>query len=129
MAGKYLLDTNIIIAIFKQDANVLQKLATATEIFVPITAIGELYYGARHSAQVQRNMNEVQAFAAQAQILGCDLLTAELYGQIKNDLKTQGFPIPENDLWIAAIARQHGLIVVTRDQHFQKVNGLTVESW
>ncbi|QDU25418.1 tRNA(fMet)-specific endonuclease VapC [Anatilimnocola aggregata] len=129
MAGKHLLDTNIIIAIFKRDANVLQRLATATEAFVPLIAIGELYYGAQHSAQVQRNMQEVQAFATQSQVLGCDLVTAEIYGQIKNELKAQGFPIPENDVWIAAIARQHDLIVATRDQHFQKVNGLTVESW
>lgn len=129
MAGKHLLDTNIIIAIFKRDANVIQQIGLAADTFVPAVAIGELFYGAHNSAHVKRNLREVQEFAAQAQVLNCDQLTAEVYGQIKTELKASGNPIPENDIWIAAIARQHGLILVTRDQHFQKVNGLTIESW
>lgn len=129
MAGKHLLDTNIIIALFKRDASVLRHLSGTTETFVPIISIGELFFGAQHSAHVQRNLQEAQAFAAQSLILNCDLLTAETYGQIKNELKVLGSPIPENDIWIAAIARQHGLIVVSRDQHFHKVHGLSLESW
>ncbi len=129
MAGKYLLDTNIIIAIFKRDAQVLQQLGGADEIFIPVIAIGELYYGAHNSAQVPRNLREIQAFAAVAQALVCDQLTAEIYGQVKSELKAKGNPIPENDVWIASIARQHSLTLVTRDQHFQKVSGLVVETW
>lgn len=129
MAGKYLLDTNIIIAIFKSDAAVIRQLRVAEEIFIPCIAIGELHYGALNSVKVQRNLNEVQAFAAIAQVLSCDQLSGEIYGQIKSELKAQGNPIPENDIWIAAIAKQHGLILVTRDQHFQKVDGLAIEIW
>lgn len=129
MAGRYLLDTNIVIALFKQDAKVLQQLALAEEILIPTMVIGELFYGAHHSARVQRNLNEVQAFAALAPVLACDLMTAEVYGQIKNELKAKGNPIPENDIWIAATARQHGLTLVTRDLHFQKIDRLPIETW
>jgi tRNA(fMet)-specific endonuclease VapC len=129
MAGKHLLDTNIIIAIFKRDANVLQQLGGADEIFIPAIAIGELYYGAHNSTQFQRNLREIQAFAAIAQVVPCDQLTAEIYGQVKSELKAKGNPIPENDLWIAAIARQYSLTLVTRDQHFQKIAGLPIEIW
>jgi tRNA(fMet)-specific endonuclease VapC len=63
---------------------------------------------------VQRNLREVQGFAAIAQVLPCDQLTAEIYGQVKSELKAKGNPIPENDLWIAAIARQYSLTLHPR---------------
>ncbi len=47
----------------------------------------------------------------------------------KNDLRVARFPIPENDIWIAATARQHNLILVTRDTHFQHVSNLQIEAW
>jgi tRNA(fMet)-specific endonuclease VapC len=58
-----------------------------------------------------------------------DAITAQHYGRIRNDLRAIGRPVPENDLWIAAIARQHGLTLVTRDQHFQHIVGLSLEMW
>lgn len=129
MSGKFLLDTNIIIAIFKNDAKVIQRLRSAVEVFIPTVAIGELFYGAQHSPNVQKNLAEVQTFAAHSNVLPCDLLTAEMYGQVKNELKRKGNPIPENDIWIAAIAQQHGLTLVSRDQHFLQVSELLIEAW
>lgn len=55
--------------------------------------------------------------------------TSVFYAEIRTDLKRQGRPIPENDLWIAALARQHGLAVLSRDAHFDAVAGLTRLSW
>ena len=46
MNGSYLLDTNIVIALFAQDANVLKKLSVTSQIFIPSIVLGELYYGA-----------------------------------------------------------------------------------
>ena len=57
MNGKHLLDTNIIIALFKNDENVRNQMAASPAVFVPAIAVGELYYGARHSAHVEKNMN------------------------------------------------------------------------
>jgi len=59
----------------------------------------------------------------------CDIETATHYARIKNDLRLKGKPIPENDIWIAALALQHGLILATRDAHFGEVDGLTVVRW
>ncbi len=129
MSGRHLLDTNIIVAIFRNDGEVKEQLASSVEVFVPSIAIGELYYGAQHSAHVERNMRQVQEFAENTAILPCDAATAEHYGIIKNALKAKGRPLPENDVWIAAVARQHSLTVVTRDQHFNEIDGLTLEVW
>jgi len=48
---------------------------------------------------------------------------------VKNALLAKGRPIPENDVWIAALARQHDLVLVTRDEHFAEVDGLTLARW
>ncbi len=129
MNGRHLLDTNIIVALFKKDEEVQSHLATSTEVFVPSIAIGELYYGAQQSAHVAKNMDRVRVFASNAAVLACDAGTAEQYGKIKSELKSKGRPLPENDLWIAAIAKQYSLSVVTRDRHFKEIDGLLLEEW
>lgn len=55
--------------------------------------------------------------------------TADEYARIKHELAKAGTPIPENDIWIAASAREHGLPLVTCDGHFQVVGGLTIQDW
>lgn len=129
MNGKHLLDTNIIVGLFKNDKKVQSQLAASTEVFVPSIAVGELYYGALKSAHVEKNMKQIREFATRAAVLACDAGTAEHYGAIKNELKTKGHPLPENDVWTAAIAKQHSLTVVTRDQHFKEIDGLLLEEW
>ncbi len=74
-------------------------------------------------------MDRVREFAEKTTVLACEIATAEHYGQIKNELKTKGFPLPENDVWIAAIAKQHSLTVVTRDQHFKEIDALLLQEW
>ena len=51
------------------------------------------------------------------------------YGKIKTDLQEKGSPIPENDIWIAAIAKEHNFILVTRDIHFNAVQDLQIDKW
>ena len=129
MNGKFLLDTNILIAIFAADPSVQENLAQPAEIFVPIVAIGELYYGARKSTRIEANIRTIDEFAATCALLECDLDTARYYGLIKNELRAKGRPIPENDIWIAAVAKQHELTLVSRDAHFNEVGGLSFEGW
>lgn len=77
-----------------------------------------------------RNIARIDEFAAAAAILGCDALTAQQYGRIKNDLRAKVRVIPENDIWIGAVGMQHDLTVVTRDHdHFSEISGLRVEVW
>jgi tRNA(fMet)-specific endonuclease VapC len=118
MSGKYLLDTNIIIALFSDEAIVKDNLAQANEVFIPSIVIGELYYGARKSRRVNANIARVDELVAASAILVCDAETARQYGEAKNKLKLRGRPLPENDVWIAALGLQHDLILVTRDAHF-----------
>ena len=129
MNGRYLLDTNIIIALFADETAIKIRLAEIEEIFVPSIVLGELYYGARKSSRARQNIIRIDRFAERNVILGCDPDTARHYGRIKNDLRRKGRPIPENDIWIAAIALQYDLIVATRDNHFGEVDDLQIEMW
>ncbi len=129
MTGRFLLDTNIVIALFAQDTSVEQHIASAEAVFVPSTVIGELYYGAHKSSQVKANLARIYEFATNSIVLACDTETARHYGQLKNLLRTKGRPIPENDIWIAAVAQQYQLILLSRDGHFREIDTLSVETW
>jgi tRNA(fMet)-specific endonuclease VapC len=129
MNGRVLLDTNIVIALFAKEASVQQHLATIIEVFVPSIVLGELYYGARKSARITANVAQVDRFAASSAVLVCDTVTSQQYGEIKNLLRSKGRPIPENDIWIAAIAKQYSLTLVSRDNHFSEIDGLNIEVW
>ena len=129
MNGSVLLDTNIVIALFAGEAAVLARLATAPEVFVPAIVIGELYYGALRSKKSEDNLARIEEFAASAALIGCDAETARHYGAIKDHLRSRGRPIPENDIWIAAGARQHNLAVISRDLHFKEIPELAAEEW
>ncbi|HYL06560.1 MAG TPA: type II toxin-antitoxin system VapC family toxin, partial [Thermoanaerobaculia bacterium] len=118
MNGKRLLDTNIIVAFLTADQQVQERLDAVPELLIPMVVMGELYYGAAHSRRPQQNVAMIEAFARSCVLLGIDVQTAQLYGSLKAEQRTKGRPIPENDLWIAACARRHSLVLVTRDHHF-----------
>jgi tRNA(fMet)-specific endonuclease VapC len=129
MSGRYLLDSNIVIALFAGDNNVLAAANEAEEVFIPSIVIGELYYGAQKSGKRQANIARIDKLVAANVILVCDEETARWYSEIKHQLRVKGQPIPENDIWIAALAQQHGLNLVTRDKHFNEVESLDIEVW
>jgi tRNA(fMet)-specific endonuclease VapC len=128
MPGKVLLDTNVVIAFFSGEKAVTQHVVQS-ELFVSSTVLGELYFGARKSAQAASNEMRIEEFASSASVLNCDAETARHYGQIKDRLRLKGRPIPENDIWIAACAVQYALPLATRDDHFKEVDGLRIETW
>ena len=129
VSGKYLLDTNIVVALFAGDGSVQEKLAGASRVFVPSIVLGELHYGARKSGQTEKNLARLEEFAASSAVAACDAGTAREYGIIKDQLRKRGRPIPENDIWIAAIVRQHDFVLVTRDNHFSEIEDLKMEKW
>ena len=98
MSGRYLLDTNIIIALLADEASVRTNLAQADEVFIPSIAIGELYYGARKSGRTQDNLARVDELVANSAVVRCDAETARRYGEVKNGLRLKGRPLPENDI-------------------------------
>jgi tRNA(fMet)-specific endonuclease VapC len=97
--------------------------------FSPASSWGKLYYGARKSAKTEANVSRVDELAGRSSVLVCDGETAQHYGEVKNLLRAKGRPLPENDIWVAAVALQHGLILVTRDAHFNEIAELTVVAW
>lgn len=128
MNGDYLVDTNIIVAFLNGEPAVQAKFA-ASIIYLPIIALGELYFGAEKSARKAVNVTKVDTLAARNRVLEIDLLTAKAYGEIKAGLRIKGRPIPDNDMWIAAIAQRYRLPLAARDAHFSHVTGLVVETW
>jgi tRNA(fMet)-specific endonuclease VapC len=129
MSGNYLLDTSVLIELFAHDTDVLARLERAESTFIPSIALGELHYGARKSSRAEKNLEQLEQLASQAVILPCDAETSYWYGAVKEGLRKVGRPIPENDIWISAIALQHGLKLATRDNHFLAVENLQVEMW
>lgn len=129
MSGRYLLDTNIIIALFANEESIMDDLAQADEVFIPSIALGELYYGAKKSGRSQANLERIEDLVADSTVIECDSDSARQYGNVKSRLRLKGRPLPENDVWIAALALQYGLTLVTRDAHFQEVEDLQAVAW
>ena len=127
MSGKYLLDTNIAIAILEKKIDFRGRLGA--EGLLNTTVLGELFFGAEKSRRVLENLERLQYLKTVFPVLACDAETARHYGRIRNALRIKGRPIPENDIWIAASALQHGLTLVTRDGHFEYVDGIDIETW
>jgi tRNA(fMet)-specific endonuclease VapC len=129
MPGRLLLDTSVVVDFFAGDATAARVIDTAEEVFLSSIALGELFYGAYRSSQREANIAQVEAFLTTVTLLACDGETARHYGEIKNALRTVGRPLPENDVWIAATARRHGLTLGTRDAHFREIAGLALLAW
>lgn len=129
MAGELLLDTSIVIDVLAFDPAAEQVIGDAERLFLPVPALGELQYGVRRSQRPRDSEAQLSAFLGYVEILGCDADTALFYAEVKDGLRAKGRLIPENDMWIAAVARQYGLAVATRDEHFRNVAGLPLVSW
>jgi tRNA(fMet)-specific endonuclease VapC len=126
VSGKALVDTNVVIALFAGDPAIVESLRGLEAVYLCVPVLGELRYGAQASARVESNLARLDQFANALIVLSCDTGTATAYSEVKFDLRKKGRPIPENDVWIASIARQHGLTLFTRDVHFQEIGNLDV---
>lgn len=115
--NKCLLDTSIVIHLFK-NTDQLIRLNSFDEVYVNSVVIGELYYGACASANPQKHINQIQSFLDNCLIVYVSTDTALIYARLKAELRRNGTPIPENDIWIAASAIEHALSLFTIDNHF-----------
>lgn len=127
--NKIALDTNIISALLKGERIIADKIDAAEEVYIPINVLGELYYGAEYSTNVEANIQSIDKLLARYEVLNTNAQTGVLYGNIKATLRRKGKPIPENDIWIATIAKQNNLTLATRDRHFNEIDGLSIENW
>lgn len=133
MQPKYLLDTDVFSLMVKgQDEAIntrLQVLHKGDAVLSVITT-GEYFYGVAHapvSAVREKRAKRLIDFFG---VLPMEAEVAPVYGAIRADLRIKGTPIGPNDLWLAAHAKAHGLVMVTRNtREFKRVKGLKVEDW
>jgi tRNA(fMet)-specific endonuclease VapC len=129
MSGRYLLDTNVAIRVLNREVDLESRRDRGLEAFLCVTVVGELLFGAAKSASPDDNRSRIERLLDVCPLIPHDLDTAKRYGALKAAQRSKGRPIPENDIWVAASALQHGLILAARDRHFEYVAGLDVEVW
>lgn len=125
-----LLDTNMYVAFKRGDDDAVELLRLADEVHLSAIVLGELLAGFAAGSREKRNREELTAFleSPRIRIDAVDEGTADFYGRIFALLRRKGRPIPTNDLWTAATALQHGLVLATRDDHFAAIEGLATAS-
>jgi predicted nucleic acid-binding protein len=121
------LDTNRYTDLMRGDAATKQKVETAEAVFLPLFVLGELRAGfavGRHGAA---NEGALRRFLLRpgVEVLCPDPQTTLQYGAIYRQLRSQGTPIPTNDMWIAALVLQHDLCLMDRDRHFDVLPQIT----
>ena len=119
-----LLDTNALSAWAEGRAAVEGPLRTAGRLVVPSVVLGEYYFGIRQSRHRSRHEDWLARYLPLTEIATVTSATADVYAGIRLELKRLGAPIPPNDVWIAALARQHGLEILSNDSHFDVVDGV-----
>jgi tRNA(fMet)-specific endonuclease VapC len=130
---KYLLDTNICIALIRQKpASLLQRLTSLQpgEVGISSITLAELTYGAVKSSHPEQNMSALEQFILPLDLADFDQKAAWAYGQIRASLEHSGVVIGSMDMLIAAHAISLNVILVTNNaREFQRVRGLIIEDW
>ena len=124
-----ILDTNALSAAADDDPAIIPLLARADQIAIPVIALGEYRYGiaqSRHRASYAKWLN---GLLHDCLVLDASEPTTHHYAEITLELKQKGKPIPSNDIWIAALCRQHSLPLLSRDRHFDLVPGIRRIGW
>lgn len=123
---RILLDTNAYAALLEKDPFVARKVRQANKIFLSSVVLGELLAGFRHGSREDQNRRVLEEFLANpyTEIVAVTRATAEHFASIWSELRTRGRPIPANDMWIAAHARETGAELISFDRHFREVAGL-----
>jgi predicted nucleic acid-binding protein len=121
-----LIDTNIYTHALAGDPETTEILRHTQKIAICCISIGELLSGFKGVTREKENRKELEEFldSPRVKIYGIDDDTAEFYAEILNNLRKNGRPIPTNDIWIASVALQYGLKLLSKDHHFKYVPGL-----
>lgn len=124
-----ILDTNAVSASLAGDKKLGHLLRGSERYHLPLPVIGEYQFGLLALRQQKRYASLFRRLEAESVVLYPDRDTADWYASIRHELKKRGRPIPEHDIWIAALARQYALEVVSNDSHFDHVDGLRRIGW
>ncbi len=117
------LDTNRLVDLLQGDTALADWLETCDEVWIPLIVLAEIQAGFYGGTQQQRNQILLRKLLSKTTvgILLPGRETAEQYARLFVQLKRAGTPIPDNDLWIAALALEHDLTLITRDRHFRHI--------
>lgn len=124
-----ILDTNALSAFVDGEAGVGDLVRHAGRVAVPVVVLGEFLYGISRSRHRRHYEDWLAAHLPGFEVFRVTEETAAVYARVRGGLRRAGRPIPANDLWIAALALQHGMPVVSRDGHFDVVPGLARRPW
>lgn len=124
-----ILDTNALSAFVDGEVAVAEALRRHARAAIPVIVLGEFRYGIAGSRHRTRYEAWLSEHLPDFDVLNVTDETATIYAALRVALKRSGRPIPANDAWIAALALQHGLAVLSRDEHFEAVPNLVRESW
>jgi tRNA(fMet)-specific endonuclease VapC len=124
-----ILDTNALSDVADGEARAVEQLTKATQVAIPAIVLGEYRFG----IALSRRRSEYERWLVDAlrvcEVLDVGEVTSAQYAELRLELKRAGTPIPTNDLWIAALCRQHAWPILSRDRHFDLVKGVMRVSW
>jgi predicted nucleic acid-binding protein len=124
-----ILDTNALSSMADGDPKLEPLLRRATTLAVPVIVLGAFRYGIRHSRHRLRYERWLNELIASCRMVAVDEETAGEYAEVRRESRRSGNPIPSNDAWIASLARQHSLLLLSRDRHFDFVPKLKRLDW
>lgn len=124
-----IVDTNALSAFADGSSLAIAALQSAGEVSVPVIVLGEFRYGITHSRRHREYEAWLEQYLAAFRVLEVTNETAVEYALLRSELRHLGRPIPANDVWIAALCRQHDLPLLSRDAHFDHVRRLRRQTW
>jgi len=124
-----ILDTNALSAFADGSSLAIKAVQAADDVGIPVVVIGEFRFGITHSRQHREYETWLERYLPTFQVLDITAETAEEYSRLRSELRRLGKPMPANDLWIAALCRQHDRPLLSRDRHFDAVKGLRRLVW
>lgn len=125
------IDTNVYANAMRGDPAAANLLRKTEIILLPVVVFGELLAGFKGGTRERANKEQLAAFAAAERVHVATITTgtADFYALVINQLRAKGTPIPTNDIWIAAIAMEHGAGLASLDGHFARIEGLNLVDW
>jgi tRNA(fMet)-specific endonuclease VapC len=124
-----ILDTNAVSAVADNQASAVRIFSSVASVELPAIVLGEYRFGIGQLRRRKEYEKWLEELIAATRVLSVDEETSRHYAQVRSELKKAGRPIPSNDLWIAALARQYQLPLMSQDTHFDAVQGLKLIRW
>ena len=124
-----ILDTNALSAFADGEPDAVAEIGKAPQIAIPVIVMGEFLFGIAQSRRRAEYEGWINRILDTSQFLELGAVTASAYAEVRLELKHSGTPIPSNDMWIAALCRQHSLSILSKDQHFDRVKGVRRIGW